>query len=173
MILTRFSSLTSFFLHLYTSRCPLRQMHMTLAAEKEDTSLLRAKQIYRDLTHVKKQLDECHDKLAPMVHGPAKILIGQKCKDLSRDYIVLQIELASAVDSMEKASKGGESKTYEMGYKEGLTQAERENAKHMGYLEGLQAGLQKANKTPGPQGPTGPVSSFLLHHCFDCFVFFY
>jgi hypothetical protein len=139
-----------------TSRCPLRQMHMTEAAEKEDVALLRAKKIYRQLQKIKTQLDTCHEKLAPMIHGPAKILLGQKCRDLANQYLVLQTELNSAVDAMAKASQGGEAKTYEMGYKEGLTQAERENAKREGYLQGLKDALNKAEKQTGPAGPAGP-----------------
>jgi hypothetical protein len=140
-----------------TSRCPLRQMKMTAQAEKEDVALLHAKQIYRQLQAVKKLLDSCHEKLSPMSHGPEKILLGQKCKDLGRQYEILQQELLSAVDAMKKASSGGESKTYEMGYKEGLTQAEREAAQHEGFLKGLQEGWDKAQRKPGPAGPRGPA----------------
>jgi hypothetical protein len=44
-----------------------------------------------------------------------------------------------------------------MGYKEGLTQAQREAAKEVGYLKGLKEGWEKAQRVPGPAGPAGPV----------------
>ena len=140
-----------------TSRCPLRQIHLTAEAEKEDIALLKAKKIYREIQHVRTELDACQKKLAPMSHGPEKIRVGQTCRDLSSKYEILQAELLSAVDTMHKASSGGESKTYDMGYKEGLTQAQREAAKEVGYLKGLKEGWEKAQRVPGPAGPAGPV----------------
>ena len=142
-----------------TSRCPLRQLHMTEEATKEDIAVLRAKKLYHRLKQLRDALAACKLKMAGMgiKHTPERILTGQQCKDLAKEILTVQAEMASAVKAMRSASSGGSAKTYEMGYKEGLTQAQREAARQIGYIKGLKEGWEKAQRAPGPIGPAGPA----------------
>jgi hypothetical protein len=131
-------------------------MHMTKEGTREDIALLRSQKIYQRLKELEVALHNCGQDMSSTDQKHERILVAQECKQLDRDYHVALDELDVSVMSMRTASTGGTEKTYDMGYRDGLSLAEKKAAVHEGYIKGLTEGWEKAKRTPGPVGPTGP-----------------